>query len=114
MPKKRKTQLKPVARGFATTSIPKKVIQTEEIPPPTDEVPSDGLVIEAAEAAVDHQAVVLRGVSSESDSKLVVEQDEQQPFLQFMVDKFQERTEKEISRTIKVCSPTPCHPLQGL
>lgn len=91
--------MKPVARGFATTSIPKKASQADEIAPPTDEVPPpDGLV---TEAAVHHQAA-LPGVLRDSE-KPVVEQDGQQ-FLQIMVDKYQEKTEKEISRTIKACS----------
>lgn len=103
MPKKRKTQLKPVARGFATTSIPKKAIQVDDIEPPSDEVPlSDGLVTEAAEATAYHQAA-LPGVLRDP-VKLVAEQDGQQ-FLQIMVDKYQEKTEKEILRTIKACSP---------
>lgn len=103
MPKKRKTQLKPVARGFATTSIPKKAIQVEEIAPPVDgTTPSDGLVTEAAQATADHQAT-LPGALRDSE-QLVVEHDEHQS-LQIMVDKYQERTEKEISRTIKACSP---------
>lgn len=104
MPKKRKTQLKPVARGFATTSIPKKATQADEIVPPTDGVPlSDGLVTEAAEATADHQAA-LPGVLQDPE-KLAAEQDEQQ-FLQVMVDRYQEKTEKEITRTIKACSPS--------
>ena len=109
MAKKKKTQLKPVARVFATTSIPKKTVQAEEIAPPTpDEVPSDGLVTGVAEAIVDHQAVVLHGVLPESDSKLVVDQEEQ-PFFQIMIDKYQEKTEKDISRTIKVSFPNIHH-----
>lgn len=97
MAKKKKTQLKPqVARGFATTSIPKKPTQTEETAPPT----SDAVPTVTREPPVDDQdAVGPRSIPPE----LVVEQDGQQ-FLQIMVDKHQEKTEKEISRTVKVCS----------
>lgn len=107
MGKKRKTQLKPVARGFATTSIPKKTVQAEEITPPADEVPTtDRLVTEAAEASAD------QGVLRDSE-KLDAEQGEQQ-FLQIIVDKYQEKTEREVSRTIKACSPClPVCPLDS-
>lgn len=102
MPKKKKTQLKPVARGFATTSIPKKAIQEEETVPPS--TAGDGLVIEATETPADHQAVALQGALPESDSKLANEPVGEQQFLQSLVDKYQEKTEKEISRTIKACT----------
>ncbi|KAF8559205.1 P-loop containing nucleoside triphosphate hydrolase protein [Imleria badia] len=106
MPKKRKTQLKPVARGFATTSIPKKAVQMEEIAPPADEVSSDGLVTEAgAEASADSDQAA-RGVLR--DPEFDAKQSDEQQFLQVMVDKYQEKTEKELSRTIKACSPS--HP----
>ncbi|KAF8140157.1 hypothetical protein EV363DRAFT_331186 [Boletus edulis] len=100
MPKKKKTQLKPVARGFTTTSIPKKAVQVEESSPPADEVPpseSEGLVTEAAETSADQAAV--RGALRDS-ANFDAEQDEQ-PFLQTLVDKYQEKTEKELSRAIK-------------
>jgi ATP-dependent RNA helicase DHX29 len=103
MAKKKKTQLKPVARGFATTSIPKKAVQTEEITLSADEVPpADGLVTEAAGEASADQAT-LRGVLRDSE-KFDADQDEQQ-FLQIIVDKYQERTERETSRAIKACPP---------
>lgn len=96
--------MKPVARGFATTSIPKKAVQTEEIAPPADDVsPSDGLVTEAADASADSDQAALQ-----DPVKLDAEQSDEQQFLQVMVDKYQEKTEKELSRTIKACSPS--HP----
>lgn len=102
MAKKKKTQLKPIARGFATTSIPKKAVQAEETAPPVAEsAPSDGLVTEVAEASKDQAAP--RDIPRDS-VKLDTEQDGQQ-FLQIMVDKYQEKTEKESSRAIKVRSP---------
>lgn len=101
MAKKKKMQLKPVARGFATTSIPKKAAQTEEITLPADEVPVDGLVTETAgEVSADQAA--LRGIPRDSE-KFDTDQDEQQ-FLQIIVDKFQEKTERETLRAIKACS----------
>lgn len=36
MAKKKKTQLKPVVRGFATTSVPKKVVTQEDTPESSD------------------------------------------------------------------------------
>ncbi|KAH0838412.1 P-loop containing nucleoside triphosphate hydrolase protein [Lanmaoa asiatica] len=100
MPKKRKTQLKPVARGFATTSIPKKAIQADEIAPSADEAPSDSLVTEAGEALADHQAA-LRGVLRDS-KKFGVEQDEQQ-FLQIMAIE----VDKRISRGFNTVEVDP-------
>jgi ATP-dependent RNA helicase DHX29 len=63
-PKKKKTQLKPVARGFATTSVPKKVKSTSK-----------------PEQSVADQA-----------------QDAERLASQALVDKYQEKTEKDISR----------------
>jgi len=98
MPKKKKTQLKPVQRGFATTSIPKKAVQAEEIASPAEEVllpTNDGLVTEARSA----------DQATRDSKKFDAEEDEQQ-FFQIIVDKYQEKTEKEISRAIKACFPT--------
>ena len=103
MPKKKKTQLKPgVARGFATTSIPKKAAQEEETAPPAVDVPpSNGfLVIKAATETLPDQAA-LRGVPQDP-VKSDAERDEQQ----IMVDKYQEKTEKELSRAIKARPPS--------
>lgn len=95
MAKKKKTQLKPVVRGFATTSIPKKVVQpseeeraeepttatTEDSPPAKDEgTPSQ---VDKTDASTDNA-----GTPEEQAS-------------QSMIDKYQDKTEREVVRTIK-------------
>ncbi|KAI9572847.1 hypothetical protein HD554DRAFT_1375871 [Boletus coccyginus] len=97
MAKKKKTPKPSVSRGFATTSIPKKAVQAEEIAPPAEELPptSDGLVTQTSA-----DQATLR------DSKKFDAEEDEQQFLQIMVDKYQEKTEKEISRAIKACFPT--------
>ncbi|KAG9314475.1 hypothetical protein JVU11DRAFT_5272 [Chiua virens] len=97
MPKKKKTQLKPLARGFATTSIPKKAVQAEEIELSADETPPTE--DEVANPASADLPTAPQGAQPDSD-KPGVQPDDQQNF-QGMVDKYQEKTEKEISRTIK-------------
>lgn len=88
MAKKKKTQLKPVLRGFATTSVAKKAVpeQNAEAEEHTEENTTE---VEAS-SIVDVDG---RG----SDPAHLEEQ-----ALQSLVDKFQDRTEKEITRTIKV------------
>lgn len=99
MAKKKKNPKPSVSRGFATTSIPKKAVQAEEIAPPAEEVPpttgSDGLV---TQTSADQAAL--------RDSKKFDAEEDEQQFLQIMVDKYQEKTEKEVSRAIKACFPT--------
>lgn len=106
MAKKKKSQLKPVARGFATTSVPKKPTAIEEVPPPQ---------------IGDISSEVLRTLSGDPSSRVVVADSPTEPTssgvpngleydsekaeeqsLQNLVDKYQEKTEKEITRTIKV------------
>jgi hypothetical protein len=89
MAKKRKA-LKPVARGFATVSVPKKPTPSEEPPDvaensgdTSDLQSSDTPNAPAAPPQAD-QAVLEEGV------------------LQAIVDKFQDKTEKDILRNIKV------------
>ncbi|KAF8898608.1 P-loop containing nucleoside triphosphate hydrolase protein [Infundibulicybe gibba] len=93
MAKKKKTQLKPVDRGFATISVPKKVIPIEE---DMDRQPE---VANIENKAVD---VIYTEDTSPStpqthgdgfDPDLVEEQS-----LQNLIDKFQEKTEREITR----------------
>lgn len=98
MAKKKKTQLKPVARGFATTSVPKKAVSTEEIAPlvasgESDvEEPRTGKPLEAASSTTGADQ------APEFDPQKADEQS-----LQNLVDKLQEKTEREISRNLKVC-----------
>ncbi|EIN14170.1 P-loop containing nucleoside triphosphate hydrolase protein [Punctularia strigosozonata HHB-11173 SS5] len=95
MAKKKKTALKPVARGFATTSVPKKVVQ-EQAP-------------EAEESSA--EPTLESGVSTHGTASAAVKPDvvdgldpvkAEEQSLQNLVDKFQEKTEKEIVRTVKV------------
>jgi ATP-dependent RNA helicase DHX29 len=105
MAKKKKTQLKPIARGFATTSLPKKIV------PGQDEEPSPAA--DAAAPAQEADGAVLLGAppssDAPSDAKPVAAQaDEFDPekaeeqSLQNLVDRLQERTEKDVKRTVKV------------
>jgi ATP-dependent RNA helicase DHX29 len=92
MGKKKKTQLKPVARGFATTSMPSKksvaAAQEKEVEETT-----------SAEAAGSK-------MGPSDPNKAVGDKsgdlDEEEIALQSLVDKWQEKTEKEIGRTLKV------------
>jgi ATP-dependent RNA helicase DHX29 len=90
MAKKKKTQLKPVARGFATTSQPKRL--TPEPEPDVEPVrtrndkPHDGTT--ESESVVDHGPI--EDETDDTDSEL-----------QSFVDKWQEKIEKEITR----CDP---------
>lgn len=99
MAKKKKTQLKPVARGFATTSVPKKVVQEEEPPGGADPVASAG------EESAPGPGVLGNGIGPEPVAPVVEEYDPdkaEEQSLQNLVDKLQDKTEKEIVRTIKV------------
>ncbi|KAF7303327.1 putative helicase C15C4.05 [Mycena kentingensis (nom. inval.)] len=95
MGKKKKSQLKPVERGFATTSVPKKVVVEEKIAEDTKS--SDGASVEDVhEIILPPNAVPAPVTSSEEfDPDKVEEQS-----LQNLVDK-QEKIEKEISRSSK-------------
>ncbi|KAF9068099.1 P-loop containing nucleoside triphosphate hydrolase protein [Rhodocollybia butyracea] len=98
MAKKKKTQLKPVARGFATTSVPKKVLEPE-----IEETSSSAASADERKA---EEVLVAQNGNGHKTSEQTV-QDEFDPdkveeqSLQNLVDKYQEKTEKEIARTIK-------------
>jgi ATP-dependent RNA helicase DHX29 len=92
MAKKKKTALKPVARGFATTSVPKKVVEpVEEVNPETVEE------IASAEAATSQGDGDIVPLSSNGPALSLEEQS-----IQVLVDKLQEKTEKDVVRTLKV------------
>jgi len=93
MPKKKKTQLKPVHRGFAVTSIPKKA--PPEPPPSEHDSDANG---GSASSEVPHTAQT--NEAAEGDALGLQSAEERS--LQELVDRLQERTEKEIVRTIKV------------
>ena len=96
MAKKKKTQLKPVARGVATTSVPKKVtaVEDEQIDEPPATTSSDNPPETEATVSKDSSAVASQASPpDEFDPDKVEEQS-----LQNLVDKLQEKTEKEINR----------------
>ncbi len=93
MPKKKKTQLKPIPRGFAVTSIPKKAPQEPALTQPDADAKEESGSSEVPHITQTHEPVedeALRPQTAEERS------------LQDLVDRLQERTEKEIVRTIKV------------
>ena len=90
MAKKKKTQLKSVARGFATTSVPKKVQQGGQLDNFTDVIET----LPAMEKSFGNEKEVTEILTGNLDH------DKQQ--LQLLVDRFQEKTDKEIIRTFKV------------
>lgn len=96
MAKKKKTQLKPVARGFATTSVPKKVVETPPEAEKSVEVVQDSSLPTAAEISSSAQGST-QAQAQEADSATPETQ-----ALQNLVEKFQDRTEREIVRTVKV------------
>ncbi|KAF9229432.1 P-loop containing nucleoside triphosphate hydrolase protein [Gyrodon lividus] len=101
MAKKKKTQLKPVARGFATTSIPKKVVQVEEAEPPANEPPtSAGSMGETMPSGEVSSIIQAPAQDTPPQDEFDAEAAEEQS-LQNMIEKFQEKIEKEISRAIK-------------
>jgi len=108
MAKKKKSQLKPVARGFATTSVPKKVMESEQSP--------DDTTISAAEETPrgdSPQSSLVVQVQSDAHKDNSFDPDKvEEQSLQNLVDKYQEKTEKETLRTIKVTnnvhSVRPC------
>lgn len=92
---KKKTQLKPVARGFATTSLPKKTI-------PTPEVLFDQTMPDLLKSSPDARSAI---ASEDGDASpdVVANKDAnhnnvEEQYLQGLVDKLQEKTEKEILR----------------
>ena len=92
-PKKKKTQLKPVNRGFATTSVPKKVVEPPKEPdtPDVKDEPSEGADERSGTPGADAKAVDASPALSEADQ-----------VLQTFIDRFQDKVEKEIVRAVKV------------
>lgn len=93
MAKKKKTQLKPVARGFATVSVTKKAAPAETEPEAAPG-PSEGT------SASDPQVLSPNSNVPGSIESFDPSQAEEQS-LQTLIDKHQDRVEKEIVRTIK-------------
>ena len=97
MAKKKRTQLKPIVRGFATTSQPKKVVPVVEVPEETSQVEQQGIHDPEPDAQKLGSQTPGQPLVDEFDPEKVEEQS-----LQNLVDKLQDKTEKEITRTIKV------------
>ena len=90
MPKKKKTQLKPVARVFATTSIPKKAATVD----PVDVADDD-----ANDAPPTPDLQTAPAINTEPTAS------QPSPEEQFIIDwisKNQDRVEREIQRALKV------------
>ncbi|KAK0506080.1 P-loop containing nucleoside triphosphate hydrolase protein [Armillaria luteobubalina] len=98
MAKKKKTQVKPVVRGFATTSVPKKV---EKVVEPEEVVDSPSTQELAPEQPESLDLTKKGGSEEEPTDEFDPEKVEEQS-LQNLVDKLQEKTEREIVRTVKV------------
>lgn len=103
MAKKKKTQLKSVARGFSTVSVPKKNVAAEP-KEETEEGPTPIVISQGASKKEEDKQGLNNSVgqntvaTEEPDPEKVEEQS-----LQALVDRLQEKTEREIVRTIKVC-----------
>jgi len=95
MGKKKRTQLKPISRGFATTSIPSKKALAETEPATQEEPPSGPNETNAVD--------VVSAGSSDTQPVSGSSSNVQEQALQELVDKWQEKTEREVGRTLKVC-----------
>ncbi|KAI0702499.1 P-loop containing nucleoside triphosphate hydrolase protein [Cytidiella melzeri] len=93
MAKKKKSQLKPVVRGFATTSVAKKVVPEPE--PEEDTTPLASDVQQSAAPGAD-------GLEATDTKHIAADPpDPQEQALQELVDKFQDRVEKDVARSVK-------------
>jgi ATP-dependent RNA helicase DHX29 len=92
MGKKKRTQIKPVARGFATTSMPSKKSVAAAQEKEVEETAS-------AEATGSDRGPADPNKTTEDKAGNL---NEEEMALQSLVDKWQEKTEKEIGRTLKV------------
>ncbi|KAH9042390.1 P-loop containing nucleoside triphosphate hydrolase protein [Lactarius hengduanensis] len=89
MPKKKKTQQKPLDRGFAVTSIPKK---------------TPAAAVEQGDAKGEEPSTVGTPDAQDAQHREPIEDEvlnAEERSLQDIVDKLQEKTEKEIVRTVK-------------
>ena len=92
MPKKKKA-LKPVARGFATVSVPKK--------PAPPEQPKDTAEDAEGQSGAQSSEIATAPVVSPQTDLTVLEE----TTLQAIVEKFQDKTEKDTVRSVKVEFP---------
>ncbi|KAF9270347.1 P-loop containing nucleoside triphosphate hydrolase protein [Marasmius fiardii PR-910] len=101
MAKKKKTQLKPVARGFATTSVPKKVVPTEEDEASQPVAIEEDHIRQGKDRKDPGDEVPSAVVSPSPLTNVSDPGKEEEQSLQNLVDKLQEKIEKEITRTLK-------------
>ncbi|KAF8496667.1 P-loop containing nucleoside triphosphate hydrolase protein [Gautieria morchelliformis] len=103
MAKKKKSQLKPVARGFATTSVPKKPTAVDEEPAAlSDDGPNDTTLKDASTGKGVGTESGVNVTSPEAISRFESDAEKaEEQSLQNLLDKYQEKTEKEITRTVK-------------
>ena len=87
---KKKKALKPVARGFATVSVPKK-------PAPSDQ-PEDTTEMTGDTSGAQSSDTPTASVAPPQTDPITLEENS----LQAIVEKFQDKTEKDIVRSIKV------------
>lgn len=109
MAKKKKTQLKPVARGFATTSVPKKAVDPVE----EEEQPNE-VELQIPEQQGEPEPSAGQDGSKAADAEEFDFDKAEQHSLQTLVDQHQEKTEREILRTVKVSLILFMNILQGL
>lgn len=97
MAKKKKTALKPVARGFATTSQPKKVVPeaVSEEPPAIDDPAQDQNDTHTKDNKP-QDGQTGEGVDWEDDSKL------EEGIYQGYVERLQEKGDREVAKIMKV------------
>ena len=109
MAKKKKTQLKPIARGFATTSQPKKVVPVQE-----DEEPStpeqNPAVLKESEAPTtstpERDSPDAAPPTAVPESKEFDPEKAEEQSLQNLVDKLQEKVEKDKAVLLSTCWAT--------
>ena len=89
MAKKKKMQLKPVDRGFAVTSVPKKVIPSKVDADPSNMGGETGEKDNMEQSPDDGSFSAGQRISPDAA---------EEQFLQDLVDRLQEKTEKEIAR----------------
>jgi ATP-dependent RNA helicase DHX29 len=90
---KKKKALKPVARGFATISVPKKPVLSEE---PQDTAEGAG----GTPGTQSSDTPTASATPPQTDQALP-----EVEALQAIVEKFQDKTEKDIVRNVKVWCP---------
>jgi len=104
MAKKKKSQLKPVARGFATTSQPSKraIAEAQEAAAIAQ---NEATVASTSEPTPDQTA----SVSPTGEPSAPTESNEldfEEQTCQDMVDRWQNKTDREIARNIQAIPPT--------